>query len=381
MIPCFTSKSIRLSAIRILAALPLTVVMGGLAEVARSQTYDRIYDSDFAQLVNENRSLLFQRNACAGCNLQGTDLGGLDLSQANLRGANLRETLMIGTNLAGADLSNADLRKAYLWGTNLEGAQLEGTNLCGAIMPSGIKSTVGCRPNSRPNRPILPSRPIVRPNSPFPQPPAGAKLLNVNSNGVGLVSDRLTADRSDIWAVNLFPGPLQVLIESRRNNARFDLIDPSDRVLDRNTGETNRQIERVGQYRIVVRSNQGPASYNLAVETRPVTVNPLVPNRPSARVRSQPFSLGPLTEYGVAVQTVAPGQEDIWSLDTRPTDMRIRLRSEDNAAEFDLIAPDGTIVVSDRTRARVDTIAGNYQIVVRTTGGQETDYRLVVSLN
>lgn len=78
-------------------------------------------------LVQINR--LIETRACAGCELQNSDLSGIDLSGVDLSAANLNGSKLHQTNLRGANLRGASLRNISLSDTALAGADLRNADL------------------------------------------------------------------------------------------------------------------------------------------------------------------------------------------------------------------------------------------------------------
>ncbi|MEL6879870.1 MAG: hypothetical protein AAFP09_05045 [Cyanobacteria bacterium J06607_10] len=84
-----------------------------------------------------------------------------------------------------------------------------------------------------------------------------------------VVSNAVIRGERDLYRVTAQGGQqMTLLISSLENNARFDVVGPTGRILARETGEDNILLPHTGEYQIVVGGTRGNATYDLEIEIR-----------------------------------------------------------------------------------------------------------------
>lgn len=84
-----------------------------------------------------------------------------------------------------------------------------------------------------------------------------------------VVSNAVIRGERDLYLLTAQGGQqMYLLLSSLENNARFDVVDPTDRILARETGEDNILLPHTGEYHIIVGGTRGNATYDLEIEIR-----------------------------------------------------------------------------------------------------------------
>lgn len=81
------------------------------------------------------------------------------------------------------------------------------------------------------------------------------------------VSNAVIRGERDLYRLTAQGGQqMYLLISSLENNARFDVVGPTGRILARETGEDNILLPHTGEYQIIVGGTRGNATYDLEIE-------------------------------------------------------------------------------------------------------------------
>ncbi len=197
-----------------------------------------------------------------------------------------------------------------------------------------------------------------------------------------VVSDAVVRGNRHTYTIAAGQGQtMELLITSLEDNAVFDLLDPSGNVLEQGVTNSTTVLPADGVYRVVVGGTRGNASYELTIVIPPGVADTGDTNPGPGDSGPEAIRFGAGETGATVTGQVQDANVKRYTIDVSAGQtMTFSITTVQNNGLVTVVAPSGTIVVTDATLDEfVLAESGEYQILVTASAGQAT-YELTVNV-